>query len=48
MGLFWNKKEGGIMDVIRCDEKEFLIWKWSPGGESSKKKTPYVMAVVCG
>ena len=38
MGLFWNKKEGGIMDVIRCDEKEFLIWKWSPGGESSKKE----------
>ena len=30
MGLFRNNKEGGIMDTIRCDEKEFLIWKWSP------------------
>lgn len=38
MGLLWNKKEGGIMDVIRCDEKEFLIWKWSPAGETSKKE----------
>ena len=23
-------KEGGIMDAIRCDEKDFLIWKWRP------------------
>lgn len=38
MGLLWSKKEGGMMDVIRCDEKEFLIWKWSPGGETSKKE----------
>lgn len=29
MGLF-NKREGGLMDVIRCDEKEYLIWKWKP------------------
>ena len=29
MGLF-GKKEGGIMDMIRCDEKDFLIWKWRP------------------
>lgn len=35
MGLF-NKKEGGIMDVIRCDEENYLIWKWRPeGGEGS-------------
>lgn len=38
MGLFRNNKEGGIMDTIRCDEKEFLIWKWSPTGEKSKKE----------
>lgn len=34
MGLFGNKKnnEGGIMDAIRCDESDFLIWKWRPNG----------------
>jgi membrane protease subunit (stomatin/prohibitin family) len=32
MGLFSSKKEGGMMDVIRCDEKDFLIWKWRPEG----------------
>lgn len=37
MGLFGNKKEGGIMDVIRCDQSEYLIWKWSPNGEPSRK-----------
>lgn len=24
--------KGGLMDVIRCDEQEFLVWKWSPNG----------------
>lgn len=33
MGLF-NKKEGGLMDVIRCDEQEYLIWKWRPAGQA--------------
>jgi hypothetical protein len=32
MGLFSSKKEGGMMDSIRCDESEFLIWKWRPNG----------------
>ena len=32
MGLFSSKKEGGLMDVIRCDEQEYLVWKWSPNG----------------
>jgi membrane protease subunit (stomatin/prohibitin family) len=31
MALF-NKKEGGLMDAIRCDEPEYLIWKWRPAG----------------
>ena len=31
MGLF-SRKEGGMMDVIRCDESEYLIWKWRPAG----------------
>jgi len=32
MGLFSSKKEGGMMDMIRCDEQDFLIWKWRPVG----------------
>lgn len=35
MGLF-NKNEGGIMDVIRCDEQDYLIWKWRPNNSESK------------
>ena len=27
-------KEGGIMDMIRCDEKDFLIWKWRPNSKA--------------
>ncbi len=30
MGLFGRGKGGGIMNVIRCDEKEYLVWKWRP------------------
>ena len=26
------------MDVIRCDQKDFLIWKWSPAGETSRRE----------
>ena len=28
----YNKKIGGFMDEIRCDEPSYLIWKWSPAG----------------
>lgn len=41
MGLFSKKNEGGLMDVIRCDEQEYLIWKWRPAGaelNGSKKE----------
>lgn len=31
MGLF-SKKTGGLMDVIRCDEPSYLVWKWHPEG----------------
>ena len=34
MGLFRNNPNGGIMDVIRCDETGYLIWKWHPSGSS--------------
>ena len=32
MGLFTHNSKGGIMDVIRCDEKSYLIYKWRPEG----------------
>ncbi len=32
MKIFKNKKEGGLADVIRCDEKDYLVWKWTPSG----------------
>jgi membrane protease subunit (stomatin/prohibitin family) len=35
MGLFSKKEEGGLMDVIRCDEQEYLIHKWRPSGEAN-------------
>lgn len=41
MALFGNKNEGGFMDVIRCDEQEYLVWKWRPKGATlndSKKE----------
>jgi membrane protease subunit (stomatin/prohibitin family) len=38
MGLFNKKTEGGLMDIIRCDEKDYLIWKWRPSGEANSTK----------
>ncbi len=38
MGLFGKKEEGGFMDVIRCDEQEYLVWKWRPLGEVNSTK----------
>lgn len=38
MALFGigNKKgNGGMMNVIRCDEPEYLVWKWRPSGEAN-------------
>lgn len=33
MALFnKNKRTGGFMDEIRCDEPSYLIWKWHPSG----------------
>ncbi len=33
MGLFnKNKPHNAILDVIRCDEPSYLIWKWHPAG----------------
>lgn len=33
MGLF--NKNTGLMDVIRCDEESYLIWKWHPKGSET-------------
>lgn len=38
MGLFGKKEEGGFMDVIRCDEQEYLVHKWRPSGEANSTK----------
>lgn len=36
MGLFdRNKRTGGFMDEIRCDEPSYLIWKWHPSGSQA-------------
>lgn len=32
MGLFSKEATGGFTDEIRCDETEYLIWKWHPRG----------------
>ena len=33
MGLFSRGKSGGLMNVIRCDEEEYIVWKWRPAGQ---------------
>lgn len=32
---FFSKNDGGLMDVIRCDEQDYLIWKWHPQGSGA-------------
>ena len=34
MALFGRSPAGGFMDVIRCDEPDYLVWKWHPEGSS--------------
>lgn len=34
MGLF-NKNTTALMDIIRCDEPSYLIWKWRPAGTAA-------------
>lgn len=35
MGLFSRGKGGGLMNVIRCDQEEYLVWKWRPLDQSA-------------
>lgn len=30
MSIFKKEHRGGLADVIRCDESNYLIWKWHP------------------
>lgn len=39
MGLFGRGKSGGQMNVIRCDEQEYLVWKWRPEGQDVNSTT---------
>lgn len=44
MGLFKKVKKGGLSDVIRCDEKNYLIWKWHPEAlELGKSKREFAI-----
>lgn len=33
-----KKSEGRFTDIIRCDEIEYLVWKWRPSGEENSTK----------
>lgn len=39
MGLFGRGKGGGIMNVIRCDLQDYLVWKWRPEGQELNSTT---------
>lgn len=39
MGLFSRGKSGGVLNVIRCDEEEYLVWKWRPAGQDVNSTT---------
>lgn len=39
MGIFGKGKSGGLMNVIRCDEAEYLVWKWRPEGQTVNTTT---------
>ncbi len=38
MGFFGKKTEGGMLDVIRCDEQDYLVWKWRPSGDAGNTR----------
>jgi len=38
MALVNKINEGGFMDVIRCDEQEYLVWKWRPSSEPNSTR----------
>lgn len=38
MAIFGKKTEGGMLDVIRCDEANYLVWKWRPSGAANSSQ----------
>lgn len=39
MALFGRGKSGGMMNVIRCDEQDYIVWKWRPEGQDPNSTT---------
>lgn len=39
MRLFGRGKGGGLMNVIRCDEEEYMVWKWRPEEQDANSTT---------
>ena len=39
MSIFGRGKGGGLMNVIRCDEENYLVWKWHPEGQEINSTT---------
>lgn len=39
MSIFGRGKGGGLMNVIRCDEENYLVWKWRPEGQEVNSTT---------
>ncbi len=39
MGIFSRGKSGGMMNVIRCDKEDYLVWKWHPEGQDVNTTT---------
>lgn len=39
MGLFGRGNSGGLMNVIRCDQEEYLVWKWRPEEQDANSTT---------
>lgn len=48
MSIFKRRHEGGLMDVIRCDEPTYLIWKWRPKGAKEANTTNKENAIRYG
>ena len=39
MGIFGRGNSGGLMNVIRCDEENYLVWKWRPESQEVNSTT---------
>lgn len=39
MGLFGRGKGGGLMNIIRCDLEDYLVWKWRPADQEVNSTT---------